>query len=335
MQMRCGLISEEVEPAPRSGRLRRGGRFGFSRANWSPGGGSAGWARPWKILLLCVVAFAAEADNLWAAGRIAIVAAENFYGNIAQQIGDGRVAVTSILSDPNVDPHEYESSIRAAKAIFHAKVVIENGGGYDAWMDRLLSASPDPARIVITAGGIAATKLPNNVHVWYNPGNMLAIAQAVRAGLTKLDPGGASDYERNFAALKHSFKAIESKMAAIKSQFGGTPIALTETIFQYQAVPLGLKVLTPFAFQKAVAEGTDPPANAVVTAEEQIERKQVKVLVYNRQTIDRLTRKLRNDAKAAGIPVVGVTETMPSGSDYQTWMIAQLSCLEDALRGRK
>jgi zinc/manganese transport system substrate-binding protein len=287
------------------------------------------------LVALGLAAFAACSKPGAVSGRIPVVAAENFYGDIARQIGGGRVTVTSILSDPNVDPHEYESSVRAAKSIYHAKLVIENGGGYDAWMDRLLSASSDPSRMVINAYAIAVTKLPDNDHVWYDSSNMLAVARAVRDDLTKLDASAGPSYDSNCKALEQSFAAIGSKMAEIKSRFGGTPIALTETVFQYQAVALDLKVLTPFAFQKAIAEGTDPPANAAVAAEDQMVRKQVKTLVYNRQTVNRLTTKLLNEAKAAGIPVVGVTETMPLGMDYQSWMLGQLSRLEEALGGKQ
>jgi len=262
---------------------------------------------------------------------ITVVAAENFYGSIVQQIGGDLVSVTSVMSDPNVDPHEYESNVEDAKAIADADLVIENGAGYDDWMDKLLAASPSDSRIVLKGFNLAVKKLPDNEHVWYNVDNVQAIALAVSRSLQKLLPQSAAVFVKNERAFQESLGPIRQKMAQISARYSGTPIALTETIFLYQALPLGLKVLTPFEFQKAIAEGNDPPADTVVETENQIRQKQVKILVYNEQTISPITTKAQDDAKAAGVPVVGVTETMPPGETYQTWMLRQLDELRSAL----
>ena len=287
------------------------------------------------MLVFGATAFASGKQEMPAASSAAAVvnvtAAENFYGDIAQQIGGDHVSVTSILSDPNVDPHEYESNVDDAKAIANAALVIESGGGYDDWMDKLLSASPNEKRLVLKGFDIAPTKLEENEHVWYDPDNAKAIADALSDALTKLDPGHASDYAKNLQAFEQSLDGIRQKMSEIKTKFGGTPVGLTETIFLYQSKPMNLNVLTPFEFEKAIAEGNDPPADTVVTAESQITGKQVKVLIYNEQTVDQVTTKLQNDAKTAGIPVVPVTETMPIGKHYQSWMVDQLNVLEQAL----
>ena len=262
---------------------------------------------------------------------IKVVAAENFYGNIVQQIGGDLVSVTSVMSDPNVDPHEYESNVEDAKAIADADLVIENAGGYDDWMDKLLSASPNVSRIVLKGFDLAVKKLPDNEHVWYNVDNAQAISLAVSRSLQKLLPESAAVFMKNERTFQESLGVVRQKMAEVAGRYSGTPIALTETIFLYQAIPLGLKVLTPFEFQKAIAEGNDPPADTVVETENQIRQRQVKILVYNEQTISSITTKVQHDANAAGVPVVGVTETMPPGESYQTWMLRQLDELRSAL----
>lgn len=260
-----------------------------------------------------------------------VVAAENFYGNIVQQLGGSRVAVVSILSDPNADPHEYESSFKDAAAVSNADLVIRNGGNYDTWMDKLLSASPNPKRVVITASDVAVHKLPDNPHVWYGIDNVSSIAEAITASLKKLDAAGTATFSNNLSSFKQSLVAIQQKMSAIKARYAGTPVGLTETIYLYQTSPAGLNVLTPFEFEKAIAEGNDPPAATVATVNDQINKKQVKVLIYNEQTITPVTTNLQNEAKTQNIPIVPVTETLPRGKTYQAWMLSQLDNLQQAL----
>lgn len=262
---------------------------------------------------------------------INVLAAENFYGNIAGQLGGERVHVTSILSDPNVDPHEYESSVNDAKAVAAADLVIENGGGYDDWMDKLLSGSPSGKRVLLKAYDIAGNKLPDNEHVWYDLDNAQGIAQSISSALQKLDPADASFFSGKLKDFQQSLVKVRQKMAEIRSKWNGTPVGLTETIFLYQAKPLGLVVLTPFEFQKAIAEGNDPPADTVVLTENQVKGKKIKVLIYNEQTISPITTKLQEEAKSAGIPILPVTETMPSAMNYQNWMLSQLTTLAQAL----
>jgi zinc/manganese transport system substrate-binding protein len=278
------------------------------------------------FLLLCIPLFQAGA-----AGRINVVAAENFYGNIVAQLGGDKVSVTSILSDPNVDPHEYESSVEDARAIARAQIVIENSGGYDDWMDKLLSASPGGTRVLLKGFDLAPNKLPDNEHVWYDVDNVQAIAQAITERLKTLDPADAALFTKNLQTFGASLSRVRDKITQLSSILRGTPVGLTETIFLYQANPLGLKVLTPFEFQKSIAEGNDPPAETVVTAERQIKSRQIKVLIYNEQTASPITSRLQDDAKAAGIPVLPVTETLPSALNYQDWMLSQLSALQRAL----
>src|SRR5579872_4996684 len=220
---------------------------------------------------------------------VTIVAAENFYGDIARQVGGSHVSVTSILSDPNVDPHQYESSVRDSLTVGQANIVIENGEGYDSWMDKLLAATPNGNRIVLVGSTIAGTKLPDNPHVWYDVHNMIMVAQAIDASLKKIDAAHAASYDQNLQTFVQSMAQIIQKMDEIKGKFAGTPVGLTEDIYLYQALPMGLNVLTPLEFQKAVAEGNDPPANTVVTANNQITQRHIKVLIYNEQTITPIT----------------------------------------------
>jgi len=266
---------------------------------------------------------------------INVVAAENFYGDIVKQLGGSHVSVTSIISDPNVDPHEYESNAQTAIQVSKAQLVIENGGGYDDWMDKILSGSPNSNRLLLKGFDIAQVKLPENEHVWYSIDNVATIAQAITNDLKQLDQADAATFDSKLQSFKQSLQPIQEKLQAIKSKYAGTSVGLTETIYLYQAVPLGLNVLTPFEFQKAMAEGNDPPADTVVTAENQITQHQIKALIYDVQTVTPYTTKLENDARTQNIPIVPVSETMPSGKTYQTWMLDQLKVLEQALQSTK
>jgi zinc/manganese transport system substrate-binding protein len=264
-------------------------------------------------------------------GAIKIVAAEDFYGNVAQQIGGDKVSVTSIISNPNVDPHEYESDVQDGIAITNANIVIENGLDYDTWMDKLLSASPNPNRTLIVAANVVPDVLLDNPHVWYGIGNISAVAGAIEGALVKVDPADAALFQSNLAAFNSSLVPITTEMNAIKTQYAGTAVGLTETIYLYQTEPMGLGVLTPFNFEKAIAEGNDPSAQDVNTANEQIADKKISVLIYNSQTVTPITTNLQNEAMAQGIPVVPVTETMPPNDTYQTWMTSELNALQAAL----
>lgn len=288
------------------------------------------------VLALGAYLFIAFGHADWTAnnapgGTIKIVAAENFYGNIAQQLGGDKVSVTSILSDPNVDPHEYESDVQDGIAITNANIVIENGLQYDTWMDKLLSASPDPDRMLITAGTIAPDPLTENPHVWYGIDNISAIAGAIANALIKTDPVDAAFFQDNLATFNASLASITAKMAEIRTQYAGTAVGLTETIYLYQTEPIGLGVLTPFSFEKAIAEGNDPSAQDVNIADRQIAEKKISVLIYNSQTVTPITTNMENAAIANGIPVVPVTETMPPNDSYQSWMMDELNALQAAL----
>ena len=242
------------------------------------------------------------------------MAAENTYGDLFQQIGGIHVHVLSIISDPNVDPHEYESNVDDARQIADADVVIENGGGYDDWMDKLMATTQNSKRVVIKAFDIAPTHLKENEHVWYNPDNVIVISQKILDTLKQKDPTDGAEFDANFAALKSDIQKLDARLSDLKAKFDKTPIALTETIFLYQSELIGLNVLTPWAFEKAIAEGNDPSPRTRSRPSRQITSRQAKILVYNVQTVTPITTKLQDEASVLNIPVVPVTETMPPGA---------------------
>lgn len=289
------------------------------------------------VVLICVLLLSACGGLTRSSGGsaskvIKVVAAENFYGDVVKQLGGNHVDVTSILSDPNVDPHEYTSNVQTALKVSQADLVIQNGDGYDDWMNKLLSASPNAKRIVLTGFDLATYHLPENEHVWYSINDMVPIAQGITNALKKLDPTDASTFDHRLTAFEQSLQPLQQKIQEIYAKYHGTPVALTETIYLYQATPEGLDVLTPFAFMKANAEGIDPPADSVVAINNEINQRQVKILIYNEQTVTPITTNVQNEAKRQHIPIVPITETMPAGKTYQSWMLDQLNVLEAALQ---
>ena len=282
-------------------------------------------------LLFALSTFAfAEAQAEKPSG-VQVVASANTYGDLFQQIAGIHAHVLSIISDPNVDPHEYEANVENARQIADADIIIENGSGYDTWLDKLMATTQNRKRILITAYNVAPTHLEENEHVWYNPDNVIAISQKILEALKAKDPADAAEFDANFTSLKTEIEKLDARLADLKAKYVGTPIALTETIFLYQSGLIGLKVLTPFSFEKAIAEGNDPSAADVITAEQQITSRKAKILVYNVQTATPITTKLQDEAKALSIPIVPVSETMPPGLHYQSWMSKQLDALASAL----
>ncbi len=265
-----------------------------------------------------------------------VVAAENFWGSLVSQIGGSHVQVLSIVSDPNADPHEYESNAADARAIATADYVIENGAGYDTWADKLLSAgSSNPNRKVLNVANLVGVPDGGNPHLWYNPAYVNQAIAQMESDLIALDPADAAYYRQNYATLQSNLAEYQGRIAAIKQQFGGTEVASTESIFMYLANAAGLNLVSPPAFIDAVAEGNDPPAASIVQFENQLKSGQVKVLVYNEQTVTPLTESMKALAAQEGIPVIGVTETIqPPDATFQEWMNAELIDLQNALNAQ-
>ena len=261
-----------------------------------------------------------------------IVAGENFWGNLVSQIGGSHVQVLSVVSDPNADPHEYESNTSNARAFANADYVILNGAGYDSWGDKLLSAGSKPSRKVLDVADLLGKKEGDNPHFWYNPSYVNQVIGQTEQDLIALDPTNAAYYKEHYQTLQSSLAEYQNRISSIKQQFGGTKVAATENIFAYLADAAGLDLVSPPEFTKAVAEGNDPPASSVVEFENQLKSGDIKILVYNKQTVTPLTESVKKLAADQGIPVIGVTETIqPPDMSFQDWMNSELISLENAL----
>jgi zinc/manganese transport system substrate-binding protein len=265
---------------------------------------------------------------------IAVVAAENFYGDVAEQVGGSAVKVTSILTNPDQDPHLFEASASTARDLAAARIVIYNGADYDPWMSKLLSASRATGRITIEVAKLVGKKAGDNPHLWYDPATMPAVAKALAAQLAKLDPDHRSDYEARRDAFDASLKPIDEKIAALRQRYAGTAITATEPVAGYMAEAIHLKVRNP-RFQLAIMNNTEPSASEIAAFQKDLKTRAAKVLLYNSQTSEELTEKMRSIAKDSGVPSVGVTETEPEGKKYQDWMLSQLSALETGLSGKQ
>jgi zinc/manganese transport system substrate-binding protein len=261
-----------------------------------------------------------------------VVAAENFWGSIAAQIGGSHAGVRSVVSDPNADPHLYPTSTDDSRAIALADVVIVNGAGYDTWAQHMIAAGGSGHRRVLTVADVLGRKQGDNPHFWYNPAWVALIADRITSTFRAADPADAAYFDQQRAALDSAFKPYRDRLAEIKQKFSGVRVAATESIFAYMAAALGLDLISPPEFMTAVAEGTEPPVSAVIEFESQVRQKQAKVLVYNVQTATDTTTNIKRLAAAADIPVVGVSETMqPESTTFQEWQLAQLVALENAL----
>jgi zinc/manganese transport system substrate-binding protein len=263
---------------------------------------------------------------------IAVLGTENFYADLLAQIGGPRVSASSILNDPNADPHEYEASPAAAKQVADAKLVIVNGIGYDDFMDKLIGASTKTDRVVINVQDLLGLKDDVNVHVWYDPATMPKVADAATDALSKMDPQNAAYFAAQKAKYLAGLKAISDKIAALKAKYAGAPVAFTENVAGYLTDAIGLKVLTPPAFMEAIESGTDPAPGDVAAERDLITGKKVKVLLYNSQVTSPITQQIHDLAEKSGVPIVGVAETIPPAfKTFQEWQLAQLDELEKAL----
>ena len=266
------------------------------------------------------------------ADPVNVVAAENFYGDLATQIGGPNVVVTSILSNPDDDPHLFEASPDTAKALTDAKVVIVNGVDYDPWMEKLLSAHKAPSRKEIIVGRLVGHKPGDNPHLWYDPAYMEAAAKALVADLTAVDPAHKADYEQGQAKFLDSLKPLDDKIAAMRKSYAGQPVTATEPVFGYQAGLIGLKVHNE-KYALAIMNNAEPTPSEVAAFENDLKGRKVKAMLYNAQASEPAVAKLVQLAKDNGIPVVGVSETEPPNSTYQDWMMGQLNALDKALAG--
>jgi zinc/manganese transport system substrate-binding protein len=261
-----------------------------------------------------------------------IVAAENFYGDVASQIGGVHVAVTSILASPDEDPHLFEASASTAKALVAAKIVIVNGVDYDPWMEKLLDANKAPGRREILVATLAHKRTGDNPHLWYNPTTMKALASRVSVGLALIDPAHLDDYQRAEAAFGASLESLNAKIAQMRKKYAGQPVTVSEPVFGYMAELLGLEVRNE-ELALAVMNNAEPTASEVAAFEDDLKAHKVKVVLYNAQASKPTVQHLVQMARDEKIPVVGISETEPPGTTYQQWMTQQLDALDRALAG--
>jgi len=264
---------------------------------------------------------------------ISAIGAENEYANVLSQIGGRYVHVSSILNNPNTDPHTFESSPSVASEVSAAQLIVQNGVGYDTFMNKIESASPNPDRKVITVQNVLG--LPDstpNPHLWYNPKTMPAVAKVMAADLSELRPAHKAYFQARLKAFDRSLTPWLNAIAAFKAKYPGTPVATTEPVADYMLQAAGTRNLTPFTFQADIMNGVDPSPQDISLENGFFTQHKVKVFCYNQQVVDALTTSIRQTALKAGVPVVGVYETMPTpGYDYQSWMLAEVNALRKAV----
>jgi zinc/manganese transport system substrate-binding protein len=267
------------------------------------------------------------------AGTIVAVGAENQYANVISQIGGRYTRVTAIESNPNTDPHSFEASASVAQLVSRAQLVVQNGLGYDTYMNKIEAAAPNTKRRVIDVQKLLG--LPDstpNPHLWYKPTTMPAVARAVARDLSATAPAHAAYFAANAASFERSLQPWYRAIAQFKAAFPGTPVATTEPVGDYMLQAAGARILTPFAFQADIMNGVDPPPQYVSLQDNLFSGRKVKVFVYNQQVTDPLTQSFLAEAHHDGIPVVGVYETMPTpGYSYQSWMLAEVHALHQAV----
>jgi len=262
-----------------------------------------------------------------------VVAAENFWGNITSQLGGNDVRVTSLITNPNADPHLFETSAADAATLAQAQVVVENGAGYDTWIGSLLSADSGHPRIVTAASVLHVGGSDPNPHLWYDIPRVPAVAGAITAALAKAAPQDASAFHANLARFDASLAPIDATLATIKRQFHNVSVAYTERVPGYALADADLDVKTPPGFARSIEDGTDPGPADTLAMQQLITKHDINVLLYNVQTVTPVTTQIRSLALQHGIPVVGVSETMPAGvATYQQWQASQLTHLLHALQ---
>ena len=284
-----------------------------------------------SLLAGCTSSLAAASN-----GKIVAVGAENEYADVIQQVGGKYIQASAIMSNPNTDPHTFEASAATGRLVNASQLVVQNGLGYDTFMNTIENAVPDSSRHVIVVQKLLGLPASTpNPHLWYKPGVMAKVAQAIANGLGAIEPGHASYFQANAKAFTDSLTKWTSAIAAFKASYPGTPVATTEPVADYLLQAAGADNRTPWAFQADIMNGTDPSAQDVAIEQGLFTKHQVKVFLYNQQVTDSLTESFITLAQANGIPVVGVYETMPvPGYDYQSWMLAEVQDLQKAVASK-
>jgi zinc/manganese transport system substrate-binding protein len=267
-------------------------------------------------------------------GTITVVATINAWGSILAQLGGSRVREVSLITNPDTDPHDYEPTPADARTIATAGLLVENGVGYDAWADRALAANPVAGRVVVKVGSVVGVPDGGNPHRWYSPTDVETVAGAITTALKKIDPTDSGYFDQQHRSFVTSGLADYHRLInQIRSTYAGVPVGASESIFAPLAGPLGLHLVTPPSFLRAISEGIDPSAADKATIDAQIRDHAIKAYVFNTQNGTPDVTAQVNAAKAAGIPVVSITETLtPATASFQQWQVTQLRALQAALR---
>ena len=262
-----------------------------------------------------------------------VVAAENFWGSIAGALAGSKATVRSIIVNPNTDPHSYDATPADARTFAAARLAIVNGIGYDDWAPKLLAASPLSGRITLTVGALLGLRAGDNPHQWYSPGNVMRVVAAIASDLARLDPADAAYFRGRERAFETTALArYHALIAQIRARYRGVPVGYSESIFQPLGAALGLRLLTPSSFAKAIAEGTDVTAADKQTVDRQAQQRLIKVWVFNSQNVTPDVQRVNQLARAAGIPIATVTETLSPASDsFEQWQVSELEGLARAL----
>ncbi len=266
-------------------------------------------------------------------GKLRVVAAENFWGSVARQLGGEKVEVESIIVNPATDPHSYEPTAGDARTMATAQLAVVNGLGYDEWASKLLAAGPSDGRLTLDVGDALGLTVGDNPHQWYSPASLHAAVAAIVANYDKLRPADAAYFSQRQEAFEHEALAhYNALIARISRRYRGVPVGYSETIFQPLGEALGLRLLTPASFAKAVAEGGEVSARDKQTVDRQVTNREIKVWVFNSQNATPDVQRVNELARAAHIPVVTVTETLsPASATFEQWQVAQLEKLHAAL----
>ena len=266
-------------------------------------------------------------------GVLQVVAAENFWGSIASQLGGSRVHVTSVITSPATDPHDYEPTAADARTLAGAQMAIVNGIGYDPWAQKLIAANPVQGRVVLNIGELVGIKPGGNPHRWYSPSDVQRTIDAIVSDYSKLDPKNGGYFARQKARFETSGLAdYKQLIATINRKYHGVPVGASESIFAPLAQALGLRLLTPPTFLKAISEGTEPTAADKTTVDRQIADRQIKVWVYNAQNSTPDVKRITEAARKRGLPVTTITETLvPASASFQRWQSHQLKAVAAAL----
>jgi zinc/manganese transport system substrate-binding protein len=297
--------------------------------------------RPALILLLAVLAalaatgaavYSSRATAAPDSGKIVAVGAESQYADVIRQVGGAYVTSSAVMSNPNTDPHSFEASIAVAREVASARLVVQNGLGYDGFMNTIESAVPSNGRTVIDVQRLLGRPDSTpNPHLWYDPATMPRVADAIAAALSAIQPPHAAYFKANAAAFTASMKPLDAALAAFKAAYPSAPVAVTEPVADYLLTALGAANLTPWTFRADIMNGVDPSPQDVAAQRELFTGHKVAALLYNQQVTDALTKSFTGLAEQNHIPVVGLYETMPAGYDYQTWMLTEVQDLRKAL----